>query len=262
MGSADEQFNRPSSRARPARSHRFAEPPVPRIRTKSTASEHAEKEAALVALSQTAPKAVTPIPYSRSEKDMMLGDQLAAPPPLRKISSGVSLSATRPLSNPREGGRHDSNASAGSFSVTTPGVTMDDSDDSYMSAYSASPDDSGFLANESTDNSASDMEAYDPETMNRFRATPVNGLNGALDVDRQGLLHHDVAADFGKRSASRQSRRSARERAESTATARGKAAALEAAVVAAAEQLRRDQSSPTVSEFSTRSAMRITGTAV
>ncbi|KAG8906211.1 hypothetical protein FRB99_007356 [Tulasnella sp. 403] len=156
---------------------------------------------------------------------------LQAPATLQRIASGASLSATRPQSpDPKS-----PPSSLPSFPVRggTPAIT-DDSDDSYMSAYSYSPPRTEKALHGDLDD---DFEVMDDPTINHSVAEAL-------------LQDHDITREFGKSPLLL-----VRERSFSTtttSTARGEAEAAKAATVAVSVPV--ETGSPTVSDYSTRSS--------
>ncbi|KAG8938766.1 hypothetical protein FRC03_006914, partial [Tulasnella sp. 419] len=244
--SADERPGS-SGRMRPPRANRLHIESVTRARTSSNVSRNEdEKELAGAAVSkvlstrrpitptygtslgdisreETPPVPTIPSHLQTTRKDTQRPQSRTA---LHRIASGASLSATRPLT-PDHNHWPTTASTTSHVTSTTPAVTTDDSDDSYMSAYSISP-----------------PRDSDYGTTGFFTGRDSSGS----ESENGGLRVGEVAEVFGKRPSSRR----ARERVESTATEKGKAEARAAAFAATAIPTSLGEGSPTVSEYSTK----------
>ncbi|KAG8969069.1 hypothetical protein FRC05_001222 [Tulasnella sp. 425] len=250
MDSGDEEYmgSRPSSRNRPGRFYRSETPPQ-RSRTYSTQSQ-GERDAIIARRTASSSGlrnvAVPPVPPLPSQSG------LAPQPTLQRMPSGVSLSATRPMTPPEERPRPQQNNSSGSSKPTgypvrggTPAVTDDSGDDSYMSAYSYSPPRTEQALHGDDDDEPLDVLDVHHETSNTSVAEAL-------------LEDHDITREFGK---GRSPLLMARNRSLSnvtTSTARGSYEQQQAATpkssAVAAVSVPVETASPTVSDYSTQSS--------
>ncbi|TFK77102.1 hypothetical protein BDN72DRAFT_909497 [Pluteus cervinus] len=153
--------------------------PSPAVSTKSTPQMSPPPE----------PGSKTPTRGSFSDGSR---DEVASQPTLRKISSGASLSATRPISPAELTPTTPALTSGGTINGTT-----DDSDTDFQSAYSASPR----------------RRSYSSFDSHRGKAELSDDVDDALNV------RHELEEEFGGKVQSGLTVGSQRERASSTATA-------------------------------------------
>lgn len=185
---------------------------------------------------------VPPVPQAATTNG-----NLAPQTTIHRIASGASLSATRPTPPEAERPRVASTGTIGSQGSHADRQLTDDSDDSYMSAYSASPP-------------ATEKGLHGDEDDEEFEAIhqPING-----SVASVLLQDHDITRDFGKgpspllllatgreRTLSGVSNATAREEREAAKQQVQAAAATENAVSIPVQEI----ASPTVSEHSTISS--------